>query len=259
MRKIVIFAAVALLGLVLLLRPGTQAQDLEHKVFLPLVLRNYPPQACGLPQLLEPEDGAHLTTIAPLFRWDTGVVTDFLRFELQVSEDAGFDALDFYLVDLQSGQDEERIHFNLKPATLYHWRARNVCERGEGQWVVRSFTTGSGGTILPAPSLIEPLNAEVSSPVTFRWQGVTGAVEYLLSWRLRDGPYAAFVRTSDTARTIYISPGTYEWWVKARNSYAWGEPSATGVFTVTSTPGQIQTPAGVILCEGENCIKGGKR
>ncbi|MEM2265298.1 MAG: fibronectin type III domain-containing protein [Candidatus Hadarchaeales archaeon] len=231
---------------------STPTPVLTPQAFLPVVMRNYPPSFCETPELLEPADGAQLSTLAPLFRWNTGVITDFVQFELQVSKETAFTNWDFYLVSLGQGVDEERIAYNLLPSTLYYWRGRNVCERGESMWVVRSFTTGSGGVILPAPVLVEPVNATVVSPVTFRWNEVNGAVEYRLEWGPEDGAYFAFINTTNTSKTIYLSPGKYLWRVKGRNDYAWGELSSTATFTVTQTS---SVQGHYNICEGTKCVK----
>lgn len=229
---------------------ATPTPQLTPQVYLPLVMRNYPPLSCNIPTLIEPQNMAQLTTLAPLFRWDVGDEPDAVRFELQVAQDPAFQNVIFNLITFWLTQNEERLPFNLEPSTVYYWRARNICscEGGEcpGPWtVVWSFTSAPpGGVILPAPALFEPLSVTVTSPVTFRWSAVSGAVEYGLYWRRAGTSGYAHVVSTDNQEVIYLSAGVWEWWVRARNDYAWGQPSVTGVFTSS--------------VHGMECDKGGK-
>ena len=95
-----------------------------------------------------------------------------------------------------------------------------------------SFTAGSGGTMLPGPSLLSPASGSTlaGTTVTPQWSSVSGAAEYVVydkadrtSWRTVNG----------TQITInWLDPHTtYEWWVKARNDYAWGAESIHWTFT----------------------------
>ena len=69
--------------------------------------------------------------------------------------------------------------------------------------------------------------------VTLQWSPVSGAIEYGVNWREAGQP----VTTSDvTTETTMLIDGlsastTHEWWIEARNDYAWGTASAVWQFT----------------------------
>lgn len=271
MRKsIFVITGIALMVLMLAhfqTSPAVRAQttptpELTPRAFLPLVMRNYPPQFCSPPTLLEPENGAQLDTLAPLFRWNTGDDPDAVRFELQVAQDEQFGNIIFTLITFYLAQEEERLPFNLYPSTTYYWRARLVCNTGDGEqpgpWTEAwSFVSAPpGGEILPAPSLMHPVNETVQSPVTFTWQAVTGAVEYGLYFRQAGAGGYIHVATASTQETLSLASGDYEWWVRARNDYAWGEASEVATFTVTGSTaagGCGKQPG--LRCDCTGCVR----
>lgn len=242
---------------------ATATPGLTPQAFLPLVMRNYPPLLCSIPTLLEPENGAQLDTLAPLFRWDVGDDPDAVRFEMQLATAPDFQEVIFTLVTFWLGQTEERLPFNLYPDTEYYWRGRLICQGDEGEqagpWTQTwSFTAApAGGDFLRAPMLTWPLNVTVQSPVTFQWEPVEGAEEYGLYWRRQGENGYAYVHTTNTAVSIFLEDGDWEWWVRARSSYAWGEPSVMGRFTVSGTMGAGQAvPAFEPLrCENGKCVR----
>lgn len=101
---------------------------------------------------------------------------------------------------------------------------------------VWSFTTGSGGTILAAPTLVAPADNSTlpSTEVTLRWSAVAGAEGYVVSWRQVGAAGRNFSWVTDPERTVtWLTPGTtYEWWAEAYNDYAIGAASATWEFTL---------------------------
>ena len=111
--------------------------------------------------------------------------------------------------------------------TTYYWRVILECGRVGSTSETWSFTTGSGGRGAAAPTLIVPTNGgTVQSPnITFYWQPVEGASEYLLKWRPVGSTDEFNSRTESTAAQVTLANGTYEWWVEARNDYAWGADS----------------------------------
>jgi hypothetical protein len=213
----------------------------EYTAFLPAVFKNYI-NCTAVPTLLSPANGSSLATLAPLFRWDNGNDPSVTALRMQVSKDASFAT---YVNSLYggSGTHEFRFSRNYDPATVYYWRAWLVCgdvTQGPNS-EVWSFTTGSGGTILPAVSLTSPANGSTvsGSTVTLRWSAVSGAIEYLVRWReTGEGGYI-YTWVTGTQYTVggLSANTTYEWWVSARNSYAIGTDSATWQFT---------TPAGLL-------------
>lgn len=135
---------------------------------------------------------------------------------------------------------------NLAPATKYYWRVGTIVNDDTAhpiwskEW---SFTTGSRGTILPAPTLVSPANnvAIPQSSLILSWNPVAGAEEYAL-WVYSPTEYR---------NTIYHSTGTskdfrfvigntwkkdipYQWYVTVRNDYGWSVDSARRNFTLTS-------------------------
>jgi hypothetical protein len=100
---------------------------------------------------------------------------------------------------------------------------------------VWSFTTGSGGIIPPAPTLIAPLNGSIvpDTTVTFQWASLPGAIEYYFCQKRGVG--YSFSRLKDAQVTLpwFRANTTYEWWVMAVNNYAVGPESEKWQF---STP-----------------------
>jgi hypothetical protein len=205
-------------------------------IYLPAAFRNY--GVCStIPTLLSPANGSSLNTIAPLFRWDNGNNPSATTLRLQVARDSGFTQSVWSLWSSgTSGVIEFRFPRNLDPATTYYWRAWLMCGDAQGPYSeVWSFTTGSGGTILPAPALVAPINGSTvpTTTVTLQWSSVSGAVEYLVHWRqVGQGGYN-YRWVNDTQTTIsWLSTNTtYEWWISARNDYAIGTDSETWQFT----------------------------
>jgi len=204
--------------------------------YLPAVFRNY--GVCStIPTLLSPANGSSLNTIAPLFRRDNGNNPNATVLRLQVSK-AG------YVWSLRSsrasGVSEFRFSRNLNPAATYYWRAWLMCGDVQGPYSeVWSFTAGSGGTILPAPTLVAPTNGRTlpTTTVNLQWSPVSGAIEYLVRWR--EAGYGGYFVRSVSATQTTISQlkanTTYEWLISAQNDYAIGTDSETWRFT---------TPAG---------------
>jgi len=206
-----------------------------YTAHLPLALKGF--VGCSTaPMLLSPANDRELDTIAPLFRWDNGSNPSATRSRLQVAEDADFKRISLSLSTGATGVMEFRFYVNLKPAATYYWRAWLQCGDQKGPYSqVWSFTTGSGGTILPAPTLISPSDGGTVSKkmVTLEWAPVSGAVEYVVHYRPAGEPGHIFYTITDTHVTRYFADGaTYEWWVSARNDYANGDDSVTWQFTV---------------------------
>lgn len=216
-----------------------------YTVYLPAALRNY--GGCSaVPTLLSPANLSSLDTIIPLFEWDNGNNLNATTLRLQVAKDANFTQ---HVNSLWSGGSpgihEFRFSRNFDPATTYYWRAWLMCGDVQGQYSeVRSFTTGSNGTILTAPALVAPANGSVlpSLPQTLQWLSVNGAEEYLVHWRkVGEGEGYSYSWRTETQMAIdwiLSADTTYEWWVSARNSYAIGVDSAKWQFT---TPAQVSS------------------
>lgn len=209
----------------------TEPIDDPFLVYLPALYA--PPNVCeNPPTLLGPANGSHLDNIIPLFRWNSGSDPQATRLRLLLAKDPAFND---FVSSLWSGQTEGEGHFrfsrNLDPHTTYYWRAWLECAEIESPYSEAwSFTTGSGGTILPAPALVAPADGtKLSSlPAAFQWSGVNGAVEYIMHWREigRNGyTYNWTDQTNAEIRWLSQPDTIHEWWVSARNNYAIGHDS----------------------------------
>jgi hypothetical protein len=208
--------------------------------YLPVVFSGY--GACRtIPTLISPPNGSKDNNLIPLFRWNNGGDPLATQLHLEIAQDAGFTRRGG--CDLSTrGQgvghwiDEFRCPYNFAPATTYYWRTHLMCGQNiQGHYSqVWSFTTGSGGTILSAPVLIAPANGSAvpSTNAIMQWSSVSGAVEYLVWWK-KDDTATNVIFLSGTQMTLSrLSPNTtYEWWVVARNDYAWGNKPVHWTFT----------------------------
>jgi hypothetical protein len=214
--------------------------------YLPVVFRGHL-YCATLPTLISPADGDNVDTLIPLFTWDSGNDPDATDLYLEIWRDA---QLTHWVTGLKSGArtrgiHQWRINLNLDSATTHRWRAFLMCGSTQGPYSeLWSFTTGSGGTVLPAPNLLSPANGSLlpgpgpgGTEVTLKWSSVSGAVEYqvtyLKGWFLR-----TTVVTGTEAMLRLGLDTAYEWWVQARNDYAWSAESAHWRFT---TPGLSPT------------------
>jgi len=215
-------------------------------IYLPATFNNY--LGCTtIPTLISPTNGSNLSTIAPLYRWENGNNPSATDLQLQVAKDPGFThTVISYWGSGNAGVGEFRSSSNLDPATTYYWRARIVCRDSQGPYSEAwSFTTGSGGTILPAPALVAPTNAVTvpNTTVTLQWSPVPGALEYLLHYRSVGAIGFSYRWVNGTQITMgWSANATIEWWVSARNDYAIGADSEKWQFT---TPGGSRSSPGV--------------
>jgi len=242
------------IGLALLLTWAVAAQEAKvtADVQLTRALTTYLPAvfrgsgACStIPTLNSPANGSNLSTIAPLYVWDDGSSPTATSFRLQVARDAAFVNRGPSLRTGIHGVGEFRFSTNLDPSTTYYWRTYLMCGDSQGPYSdVWVFTTGSGGTVLPAPALVAPANGSAvpTQTVTLQWSSVPGAVEYLVRWRTldEDGYTYWWLNDAQMANSWLDANTTYEWWVSARNDYAIGADSEKWQFT---TPvGSLSAP-----------------
>lgn len=217
--------------------PGVSTDALF--VYLPAVFRGYP--GCStIPTLIQPQNGSTLSTIAPLYVWDDGSDPFATGFRLQVARDPQFSHGAGSVRTSIHGEYEFRFSTNLEPSTTYYWRAYLVCGDERGPYSdVWSFTTGSAGTILPAPVLVAPADGSAvpSTVATLQWSSVPGAVDYLVCWRQVGLGGYNYEWQSGTQQAAYLSNNsTYEWWVSARNDYAIGTDSPKWQLTTGPAP-----------------------
>ena len=136
----------------------------------------------AVPALISPPHGDSLNTLVPLFQWDSGNDPYATKLILEAAQDPDFtqDVSSFSSSYRTTGTHEYRFGWNFYPGTTYYWRAWLTCGEIKGPYSdVWSFTTGSGGAILPAPALSAPADGSALSslPVTLRWSAVGGALE----------------------------------------------------------------------------------
>jgi len=249
-----------------LLPPGAQAESLpspatlvptnggEHqlasnppfKIYLPVVFNQF--GVCStIPTLISPTNGSSLQTLIPLFQWDSGNNLQADTFRLDLSRNSGFTDIINSLSFFQGhGAGSFRFSENLDPASTIYWRAFLMCGGIQSPYSeVWSFTTGSGGTILTAPALVSPANGGVvpTTTVTLQWSPVSGATGYQVNWRKvgQGGSYTQPV-TGTPSTIIWLSTNTtYEWWVSARNDYAFGVDSEKWRFTTPVGSSSVST------------------
>jgi hypothetical protein len=222
--------------------------------YLPAVSKNLGGTCLSRPTLSSPANGSTLSTLAPLYVWNDGDDPAGTSSHLQIAHDAAFSDGAGSLRSSVRGDHEFRFSTNLSPGSTYYWRAWVRCGDIQGPYSeVWSFTTGSGGTILPAPALVAPANGSVlpGTTVSFQWSPVSGTVEYLLHWRLLDQGGYNYVWESDPQMTESgMEPNiTFEWWVSARNDYAIGSDSPRWRFTTGPAPAFITLPAGDLVVD----------
>jgi hypothetical protein len=236
---------------------------------LPAVFRGY--AACStIPTLISPLDGSDLDTLVPLLTWDSGDNPNATTLHLQVAKASDFtrDAWSWSSKYSTIGVNAYRFGRNLDPNTIYFWRAWLDCGETVGAYSdVWSFTTGSGGTILPAPALIAPTDGSTLTalPVTLQWSAVDGAAEYRVRWQ-QVGQGSSHSRWATGTQTVVSgleTDATYEWWVSARNDYALGDSSVAWQFTTpaesSSIPPQdlkhsfvVEDDGGTTVIEGQD-------
>jgi len=245
MKARILLTSGLVVGLVLFIVFTVAAQEQANVIpsgtyttYLPKVMKASGP-CSTIPSLLAPANGTALNTLIPVFRWDAGDCSYATNVFIELSSDATFSGVFFRLrYSPAHGEGHFQYMDNLNPATTYYWRARLECGPAQGPFTEAwSFTTGSGGVILPPPTLVAPANGAVltSLPVTFQWLPVDGAVGYQVTWRKASAPnvqYSSLVTETQLTTDWNIDPAnTYEWYVVARNDYAMGNRSEVWRFT----------------------------
>ena len=205
-------------------------------LYLPIVERHEQPCAHA-PTLISPTNGSLLNTLVPVLTYMRGsAVVSYTIITIADNPDFEKPAQRYSSYGGNIGPHHLRLFFNLEPATLYYWRVQDVCGSVKSPYSpVFSFTTGSGGVILPGPSLISPISGTVGvgQQVTLTWHSVTGAMDYQVWVRQSDYGGSRLYFTSNTSVVVRNrEPNTtYEWYVKAYNTYAYGEPSERWRYT----------------------------
>ena len=207
------------------------------------------------PQLVSPSNGAQLDTLIPTLSFNFPTNGATATPELQYSTDPNFGSLQGWWRRCGGTDTSFSAAFsnlpgaNLPSATRYYWRAHvaygNACTDSvswSGYSPTWSFTTGSGGTILPGPQLLAPANnSTVHSPrPVLQWQTSPSATGYLVR-AIKVGSTSGYFYRGDVSTTNYqfwldFAVGdSYDWSITLRNAYAWGNESAKWRFTIGSS------------------------
>ena len=204
----------------------------------------YIPSCSTAPTLISPSNGSNPNTLIPTFQWDNGNISAITEVNLLIllHEDDFPNSWVYWVTSYNSSFDEQHYDVeNLDPGTTYYWKVWLRCGETESPhselW---SFTTGSGGVILPAPTLLSPADgSEIWSndlPVTLQWSQVTGADYYKVvllkynagSW-YRDWS-TTVTETEAIIPNLLIKNSYYKWWVQPISSYAIGTKSSEWMF-----------------------------
>lgn len=189
------------------------------------------------PQLQNPPNGQTLNTLIPLLQWNNGDDPAATSSYMQLARDPFFaDIVDWVSSEARPGADSWRETRNLNTVMTYYWRVYLLCGATVNSPAseVRSFTTGSGGSIPTAPKLIAPKNDAIlpNTIADLQWESVSGAVEYQMRWRRNGGyPYHVLGIQRTSGQWTLQPSSFYEWSVTARNDYAWGPESTRWSFT----------------------------
>ncbi|NUN09947.1 MAG: fibronectin type III domain-containing protein [Ignavibacteriaceae bacterium] len=163
------------------------------------------------------------------------------RYQYQLANDTSFASI---VVNDTTLTDTMRTVSNLDYLTNYHWRVRASNETGWGDWSESwSFTTIIEKPALPL--LAQPGNNSTMQiqPVTVSWNKSARSEKYTL--QVSDNPaFATLIvndttlGSGDTSRALpqLVSPQTYHWRVKARNTGGESDYSAVWNFRTLGLP-----------------------
>ncbi len=202
--------------------------------YLPIVQHDSPP-CFEAPTLISPVDGSAINSLIAYLVYMRGTETVSYT-TISIADNPAFDApIQYFTSGGGIGPFQLRLFENLVAATTYHWRVQDNCGSVDSPYSpVFTFTTGSGGVILPAPSLTSPVSGTIGlgQEVTVTWGSVSGAVGYELWYGTLGGGHNLIFTPATTYVIHYLQPNTtYEWYVNAYNGYAYGDQSAVWHFT----------------------------
>lgn len=235
------------------------AQDLEpvdegFRFFLPIVENNFHLNK-DTPRMMAPANGAVLDTLIPTFSWSISGWPIGYETEACIAVDINPDPINchYYLSYFINKGVIYTLFYNLDPDTTYYWRVgARASYEDDYKWSdTWKFTTGlSGGPIPAAPQLVSPVNYSTLSylPPIIDWEPVDGALAYEI-W-ISDPSFGGhYILTVDGTVTeleyrYYLETNQqYEWFVRARNHYAWGKASDTWTFYTPSALDSSASPA----------------
>jgi hypothetical protein len=198
------------------------------------------PGCSTAPVLIAPADGSTLDTLIPVFQADSGTNPNATDLQLEACLDRGFTDCPYRMHSESRARGiwQHRPVLNLAPATTHYWRAYLMCGTTRGPHSeVWSFTTGSGGRILPGPDLVSPADGATLAGVTvsLEWSPVSGAVQYQANYQDGGWWYTSLETGTKSMVDELLANTSYEWWVQARNDYAWGAESPHWQFSTGSS------------------------
>jgi hypothetical protein len=212
-------------------------------VYLPLVYVSIISPCSIEPTLISPTNGSAVETLLPSLVYLNG--TDSVEYSvIKIADNPAFDTPIQYNIGAGIGPRHVWLWENLNPATTYYWHVYDVCGADVSpNSLTFAFTTGSGGVILPAPTLISPPNGLIGlgHEITLTWGSVEGAVQYKVIRCYIGGGSCFHYLTSETSwwTTRFDPNTTYEWYVNGQNDYAYGNQSSVWQFSTGSfTPMQ---------------------
>jgi fibronectin-binding autotransporter adhesin len=203
---------------------GCPSHQSEHLALI--VLAGQDCDSHGAPQLSAPANDTPVTSATVAFRWDA--VAKAIEYELWLATAGGVPTL------MQATSDTSYTA-SVPPGRL-EWYVRAVfggCDATESAH--RSFTyTPPPDCTNQRPLLIEPAEGErLTSPVSFEWRAVPGA----LSYELYVDDVLAATTTSPHASGISVPRGERRWQVRARLAEHCGAlDSAESRFIVIAPP-----------------------
>jgi len=218
---------------------NANAAEADMEIYLPLVMNTVGEETCRPATLIKPANNSSLSTLAPFFQWDRGTNSLATKLVLQVANNDSFSPLRHtYTTTSLFWRDEYRFPWNLDQGANYFWRTYVECGSSDRIYSqVWSFTTPSGGSVLPAPSLLSPTDGSTiaGTSTMLEWTPMSSANEYLVRWSKEGSTSVRNTWTSDSHYSIagLNSGSVYKWWVSAVSDYGVGGNSDSWSF---STP-----------------------
>jgi hypothetical protein len=196
------------------------------------------------PKLISPTNGSKLNTLIPNINIQGNINANANFIHLNIARNSEFDPSSIVWQCDALNQQEIfgcQVLYNLEEKTKYYWRINYRCNESNGkESEIWSFTTGSGGIILPAPELLSPIDMSGNSinGLQLDWGTVTGATNYII--HIHDINRDQWMIFESATHNLLVNsigwwaynPGpNYEWYVEAQNDYATGIKSQTWAFT----------------------------
>ena len=197
----------------------------------------------SLPVQISPTLGAHLDTLIPTLYVDgeDSPLYNYIHVYLGTSR------YDLDLIGTLIGDTESySFSYNLEPAMKYYWK---LCyaETETGPDVQCSpfwwFITGSVGNLPGIPELNSPTDGKTDvdpEEVILSWDAVDNAEFYEITLHPVGSSYNDLIITNVTSLevSLYLDldyNSDYEWRIRGKNSYGWGEYSETWSFTTVES------------------------